>query len=374
MARTIASTPQIDELIRTGAPVAIGVSGGKDSDAAAFITSEELDRRGHAGPRVLIHSDLGRVEWRESLPQCERLAARLGLELIVVRRQSGEMMDRWLTRWANNVARYINLDCVKVILPWSTAAMRFCTSELKTAIICRELVKRFPNSTILSVAGIRREESPNRAKAKPLKQQNKLTSATHNTMGFDWLPILDWTRDEVIALHYERDFPLHEAYATNSRVSCMYCILASRDDLRATTTWDQSHDLYREMVGLEIVSTFAFQDSGWLGDVAPHLLSSDMAVKLADAKRRAAERQQLEAEIPAYLLYAKEGWPLFLPNQAEAQLLARVRREVGALLNIPVRYTDADAVRARYLDLMSEAGRAPREYSGPAVEVQQSFI
>jgi hypothetical protein len=46
-----------------------------------------LDAIGHHGPRVLIHSDLGQVEWKDSLPTCERLAARLGLELIVVRRQ-----------------------------------------------------------------------------------------------------------------------------------------------------------------------------------------------------------------------------------------------------------------------------------------------
>ena len=36
-----------------------------------------LDRIGHTGPRLLIHADLGSVEWRDSLPTCERLAARL---------------------------------------------------------------------------------------------------------------------------------------------------------------------------------------------------------------------------------------------------------------------------------------------------------
>lgn len=127
--RHITTTEHIDELIRAGSPVAIGVSGGKDSDAAAIATVAHLDALGHTGPRVLIHSDLGRVEWLESLPQCQRLADFLNLELIVVRRKSGDMMDRWLTRWANNVERYTNLQCVKVILPWSTASMRFCTND-----------------------------------------------------------------------------------------------------------------------------------------------------------------------------------------------------------------------------------------------------
>jgi hypothetical protein len=76
-----------------------------------------LDAQGHAGPRILIHSDLGRVEWRQSLPLCERLAARLGLELVVVRRQAGDLLDRRQTRWRNNVARYADLACVQLIVP-----------------------------------------------------------------------------------------------------------------------------------------------------------------------------------------------------------------------------------------------------------------
>jgi hypothetical protein len=38
------------------------------------------------------------------------------------------MLDRWEKRWQNNVSRYEDLSCVKVILPWSTPQMRFCTS------------------------------------------------------------------------------------------------------------------------------------------------------------------------------------------------------------------------------------------------------
>jgi 3'-phosphoadenosine 5'-phosphosulfate sulfotransferase (PAPS reductase)/FAD synthetase len=313
----IALTPTITTLLSAHAPVAIGVSGGKDSDAAAFATDEHLDAIGHAGPRVLIHSDLGRTEWTESLPQCERLAQRLGLELIIVRREKGDMLDRWLTRWRNNVARYVNLECVKLILPWSTAAMRFCTSEMKTAVICRDLVKRFPGQTIVSVAGIRRDESPNRAKAEISKRQNKLTSATHQTTGYDWLPILDWTKQDVIDLHEARGFPLHEAYRTNSRVSCVFCILASKADLVASTTRPEHAPLYRAMVDLEISSTFAFQDSGWLGDLAPSLLTPAQRTGLAEAKRRARERTRIEAEIPGHLLYTK-GWPTCMPTRDEA--------------------------------------------------------
>ena len=114
----VATTPEIESALDSQAPVFIGVSGGKDSQALAYRLGDHLDNRGHAGPRLLIHSDLGRVEWRQSLTVCERLAARLGVELVVVRRQAGDMMDRWLSRWEANVARYANLAYVKLILPW----------------------------------------------------------------------------------------------------------------------------------------------------------------------------------------------------------------------------------------------------------------
>lgn len=139
----VATTPEIDQLLASNAVVAIGVSGGKDSDACAIETSEYLDKIGHTGPRLLVHADLGGVEWRQSEAKCHQLAETLGWELVVVRRQAGGMMERWQNRWYNNVRRYADMQCVKLILPWSTPSMRFCTSELKSAVIASYLKKRF---------------------------------------------------------------------------------------------------------------------------------------------------------------------------------------------------------------------------------------
>lgn len=373
MTPPIATTPQIDQLLNAHAVVAIGVSGGKDSDAAAFATVEHLVAIGHQGPCVLIHSDLGKVEWPESLPQCERLAQRLGLPLITVQRAAGGLMERWLSRWDANCARYASLSCVRLILPWSTASMRFCTSELKTAIICRELVRRFPGQTIVSVAGIRREESDARAKAEITKPQNKLTSVKYRTTGLDWLPIANWTLADVVALHEARGFPMHTTYQTNSRVSCMFCILGSQADLLATTSWQESHELYRELVDLEIASTFGFQDAHWLGDLAPHLLSNAQQAGIAEAKRKAAERTATEAPIPAHLLYVK-GWPTCIPTIREAQQLADIRRKVASLIGLPIGYTDAAAVRNRFAELMTSQGKEPREYPSLVRYAQRELI
>jgi NH3-dependent NAD+ synthetase len=65
---SIAATPVLDDLLRQHAGVAIGVSGGKDSQVAAIATFDYLDRIGHGGPRLLIHADLGIVEWAVRSP------------------------------------------------------------------------------------------------------------------------------------------------------------------------------------------------------------------------------------------------------------------------------------------------------------------
>jgi hypothetical protein len=127
-ARNVALTPKVSALLATDAVVAIGVSGGKDSVACALAVARHLDAIGHTGPRILVHSDLGRVEWKDSGPACERLAAHLGWELLTLQRQAGDMLARWEKRWSNNVERYRDLSCVRLILPWSTPSMRFCTS------------------------------------------------------------------------------------------------------------------------------------------------------------------------------------------------------------------------------------------------------
>lgn len=349
----VAITPEVRAALRDGAPVAFGVSGGKDGSAAASATLRALDELGHAGPRVLIHSDLGRTEWKASLPTCEALAGRLGLELMVVRRPAGDMLDRWLTRWANNVERYAALSCVKLILPWSTASMRFCTSELKTAVICRELVRRFPGQTILSVTGIRRQESPKRAKSPVSRPQKRLDSTAHRTSGLDWMPILDWTLDDVWAEHERAGLPVHPAYTVwgSSRVSCAFCILGSSSDLIKAAANPDNVPLYQAMVDLELSSTFAFQDRQWLADVAPERLTDEQRTAVAPAKARAARRVAAEAEIPPHLEYV-EGWPTRMPTTTEAQLLADVRREVASAVGLAVECTTADAVLARYDELM----------------------
>lgn len=360
--RQVELTPEINAALSLGLDcvVAIGVSGGKDSTAVALATVAHLKSIDFQGRTVLIHSDLGKTEWNQSIVKCRELAFHLGLELIVVRRKAGGMMERWQGRWKANVKRFKNLECVKLILPWSTPGMRFCTSELKVAPICSELKKRFRGQMIVNVVGIRRLESCGRANAPISKSNAKLKHKTVDattgraTDGYDWNAIATWTLDDVFESIEEAGLTLHEAYTIFglSRVSCKFCILQNKCDQENATKPAESHDLYREQVDLEIASTFSFQSGGWLGDVSPYLLSTEQRLQLEEAKVKAEARECLDKQIPKHLLYVK-GWPHSIPTEEEAILLSAHRRDVAKVMGLDVKYTTAEDVIARYTELMA---------------------
>lgn len=347
----IATTAEIDSLIRANAAVAIGVSGGIDSQGAALATINHLNAAGHTGPRILIHSDLGSVEWADSLPVCERLAAHLNTELVIVRRKSGGMMERWESRWASSVRRYANLETVTLVLPWSTPSMRFCTSELKTHVIGAELKRRFNGQQIINVTGVRRDESRQRSKV-------AIANASNETNTWDWRCIADWSKAETFAYVDSFGLAAHRAYSEfgMSRISCRFCIMSSGADLVAATTDPAAHDIYRQMVALEIQSTFGFQGSRWLGDVAPNLLGDPTRAALTESKERAAARVAAEAAITKGMLYVK-GWPTRMLTDGEADILAEVRRTVSELMGFQSKYLDRTSIHGRYAELMAVNAR-----------------
>ncbi|WP_323021222.1 phosphoadenosine phosphosulfate reductase family protein [Pararhodobacter sp.] len=343
----VASTPEIDALVAANAVVAIGVSGGKDSQAAALATMRHLDRMWHTGPRVLIHADLGVVEWNDSYPTCQRLADHLGLDLITVQRKAGGLMERWESRWRSSVTRYQELSTVTLVPCWSTPAMRFCTSETKTHPITSELRRRFKGQQIINVTGVRRAESRGRAKA-------TVASPDRHESFWNWRPIVEWSVEDVFSCIDASGLTPHPAYREfgMSRVSCRFCIMSNLADLSAATAQPEAHDLYRRMVDLEADSSFAFQGSRWLGDLAPHLLSNDARARLDAAKARAAARVSAEQRITPGMLYVK-GWPTRMLTDDEADLLAEVRAEISGLFGFRSDCLSRESIHERYADLMS---------------------
>ena len=261
---------------------------------------------------------------------CERLAASLGTELLVLRRGAGGLLARWRQRWENNKQRYAKLECVRVIMPWSSAAARFCTSELKTAIACRALAKRFVGRPILSVTGIRRAESAARSKAPVCTPQQRLVRKRAGTSG--WTGIRSFTGLMPKSLRFcgnetspcMSPIPFMAVHGFPARFLCF----PRAADFAAASRCESNQNVYRQLVALEAESSFSFQPGRWLGDVAPHLLSTDLARQLARAKDVARQREALESQIPDDLLLSK-GVPGRLPTRSEAELLASIRREIS---------------------------------------------
>jgi len=328
----IETTPEIERLIQERAPIAIGVSGGKDSSTLGIALTEYLNAREHpSNKRVLIHADLGEIEWEESLTWCRKLSEYTETPLIVVQRKAGGMIERWEARWEANWNRFANLDCLKLILPWSTPSMRFCTSELKTDIICRDLKNRFPNTRIISACGIRAEESPKRALSPITKEQPKLRSKT--TTGTDWNPIKFWRIQDVFNLHKTCGFPLHPAYTQYgaSRVSCTYCILSNTNDQLAALKKLENHNAYQRICKIELTSAFSFQANRWLSELHPELLENGRQ-RIQAAKLLATKRTQLENLLPKSLHYEKgKKHPPRPITCEEAQILHKSRSEIFSL-------------------------------------------
>lgn len=352
----ILTDPLIDQALRDSANtvVAMSISGGKDSSTLGLETDAYLNHIGFTGTRIFVHSDLGLIEHAESLPVCRRLADLLNIPLHIIK-PIRPMIERWAYRLECVQQRFINLETVRISTWASSAANRFCTSEEKTTPICRFLKKQFRGKTILNVVGLRASESRRRA-LKPISEFNKLISVkTHGTIGYTWLPILKYSLEDVFLAHRRHDFARHEAYTRfgMSRVSCSFCVLASHDDLRASLTDERNTEAFRQIVRLEIASTFSFKPDLWLADLSPQLLSDTERRELAIAKEKAIERRLADKMIPSEMLFnSKTGFPAFQPTLEQSARLGQARKQIGKILNLPVKYTTADEVYRRYARLL----------------------
>jgi 3'-phosphoadenosine 5'-phosphosulfate sulfotransferase (PAPS reductase)/FAD synthetase len=357
----VSITREIAILIASGSPIAFGSSSGKDSSALVIKVNKFLDAVGHAGERIIVHAHLGDIEWKGVIEHGQKLARHVGLEFVQVRRAKGGMISRWYQREADNFTRYRTLSCVTVISPWSSAALRFCSSEQKIQPITSYLAKRWPGQAIINAIGIRREESPDRA-ARSIAQVNKRLIRADGTSGMDWNAIIELLAEEVFLINRRDGIGVHFAYDTNGRLSCCVCVLSNEKDLRGACSVDSNIPAILRVIALELHSGFSFQPSRWLADIfaqeRPELFTDEMRQELASAKRVAASRKLIEKRIPKELLYEK-GWPTFQPTMEQCEIIASVRREVAALYGIEILYTTAEEVYARYAELLAE--KAARE-------------
>jgi DNA sulfur modification protein DndC len=186
-------------------------SGGKDSQAGlAFLV-----RHGFKGKLVIIHSDLGDMEWETMHTWIEAIS--YGIEVHVVRAE----VDFF--GMARSMGR----------LP--SGHQQYCTDILKTEPIkafIHAYMYQYGYTLAINATGMRAAESKKRALKKPFTlSKGDGTSGMHMPKKFpehtiyDWMPIFYYSTEEVfeeIALAGQKPHPL---YAQGfSRLSCVFCV------------------------------------------------------------------------------------------------------------------------------------------------------
>lgn len=209
----------IDALVKSGALFVSNHSGGKDSQTMLIKLLEVIPPK----QIVVVHASLGAMEWPGALELAEKQAGGSGLPFIVARARKTllEMVER---RFANRPE----------VPSWPSASTRQCPSDLKRGPIQREVrayAKANGFKVIVNCLGLRAQESPGRAKRQVFRKNE--TDSNSVLTWYEWLPIHELKVEEVFASIREAGQEPHYAYALgNERLSCVFCIMASRNDLR----------------------------------------------------------------------------------------------------------------------------------------------
>lgn len=237
---------EVARLIEQGALFVVNTSAGKDSQAMTIL----LERLVPRNQLLLIHADLGRVEWPGNVEHIQKYS---DLPLIVCRNENKDF-----------------LSMVRARGMFPDPARRQCTSDLKRGPIERE-IRRFLKSRpefegrIVNCMGMRAQESAARSKRPVLKFNERNSKAGREW--WDWLPIHEFTVEEVFETIADAGQEPHWAYkAGMSRLSCSFCIMANKCDLRKAA--ELRPDLYREYVELEAEVGHKFTASKSLAELA----------------------------------------------------------------------------------------------------------
>lgn len=226
---------ELDGLVASGALFVANHSGGKDSQVQLIRLLERVP----AGQLVVVHASLGQMEWPGAMELARDQAAAAGLPFIVAKAAKTllEMVER-------------RFESRPEVPSWPSASTRQCTSDLKRGPIQRE-VRRYAKAngfkTIVNCLGLRAQESPGRAKRTVFSRMGISNSVL---TWYEWLPIHDMRTTEVFAAIEGAGQEPHYAYALgNDRLSCVFCIMASKPDLRNGRI--ERPELFEQYVALE---------------------------------------------------------------------------------------------------------------------------
>lgn len=242
--------------------IVISSSAGKDSQATLDVVATLAEEHGVLDRIVVVHCDLGRVEWQGTKELAQTQAERYGVRFITVWRKQGDLLQhieqmgffpRPVTRYCTSdhkrdqIFRVFSalaqearsgdlLEQVEWRGMWPSPRQRYCTSDQKRAPVHKlytALVRASPITgrpvRILSCQGMRAQESRSRAKLEPFRRDERASNGKRHVD--NWLPIHPWGVDQVWAhIKTSRTADLiHPAYGLGMpRLSCCFCIFAPK--------------------------------------------------------------------------------------------------------------------------------------------------
>lgn len=238
--------------------ILINSSGGKDSQTMLRKVVRRADFANISRRRlVVVHADLGRVEWAGTKELVRAQAEHYGLRFEVMKRPQGDLLDHVEQRGK-----------------WPGPQQRYCTSDHKRGQVQKVMTMLHREHTaatgskycrILNCMGLRAEESPARAKKPEFTWQVKGTTQKRTVS--EWLPILDWTEDEVWQDIKASGVPYHPAYDLGMpRLSCCFCIFAPRSAL--VLAGHHNRALLEEYVRVEHRIQHTFRKELSMADIA----------------------------------------------------------------------------------------------------------
>lgn len=241
--------------------ILVNSSAGKDSQAMLDYVAELATAAGVRDRIVVVHADLGRVEWAGTRELAERQARHYGFRFEVCSRPQGDLLEQIEARGM-----------------WPSSKQRYCTSDHKRGQVAKVITKladeiraglEAPRAVrVLNCMGLRAEESSERAKKSTLEADARQTNGRR--VVDTWLPIHDWTVGQVWDRIKASGVEYHRAYDLGmGRLSCCFCVFAPKAALEIAGR--ANPELLAEYVALEVRIGHRFRNDLAIADVAAGL-------------------------------------------------------------------------------------------------------
>lgn len=296
--------------------IVVSSSAGKDSLAMLDYIVTMAEAAGVLDRVVVVHADLGRVEWKGTSELAEAQAARYGVRYVRVWRRQGDLLQhiermgffpRPTTRYCTSdhkrdqiIKAFKQLsDETKIPVRdgdllqqveergmWPSPQQRYCTSDQKRAQVHRVYTALTTKSgqkqaRILSCQGMRAQESPGRAKRPQLEMDKRASNGKREVT--NWLPLHRWTVGQVwerIRASRAADL-VHPAYGLGMpRLSCVFCIFSPKAGL--ILAGKHNPELLAEYVRVEEEIGHRFRVDLSLKEVQEAVLAGETPAEVSD--------------------------------------------------------------------------------------------